>query len=265
MTKTENSGLSGEIIRFAGFLKSRGFKVFQTGIQDAVRSLRVVSIENRDDFFFALRATLSSSDLEWEQFRSLFDEFWQKVVEEDTKTDFQQPGTDEVNGEDAQDQDIPYELKGEKTESKKNEGEKEWLEGVAYSCLSRVEQSDLGKFEKADIQVAQLLLKNMMEPFRLNLMRRARRSRKKGEPGFSPDDQEEPQDRRDAPETPFQGKKEASQAACYFGGCERVHGSVRSICDAFSSWASRNRVEGRGLRFFHFPDPHYIPDQASER
>ena len=184
MTKTKTSGLSGEIIRFAGFLKSRGFRVFQTGIQDAIRSLQVVSIENRDDFFFSLRATLSSSDLEWDQFRSLFDEFWQRTAGEDAKADFPEPGTEEIANEDVQNQVISQDVRGEKSESKNNESQKEWLEGVAYSALSRVEKSDLGKFEKADIQVAQLLLKNMMEPFRLNLVRRSRRSRKKGNLDF---------------------------------------------------------------------------------
>ena len=28
--------------------------MFQTGVQDAIRSLQAVSIENREDFFFAL-------------------------------------------------------------------------------------------------------------------------------------------------------------------------------------------------------------------
>ena len=184
MKKRKNSGVSREVIRFAEFLKSRGFKVFQTGVQDAIRSLQAVSIGNREDFFFALRATLSSSDLEWEQFRPLFDEFWQRMEQEDIKTDPLRPGTEESEGEDVKPREIPGDKKGEKTESKKDEGEKEWLEGVAYSALCKVEKSDLGKFEKADIQVAQLLLKNMMEPFRLNLVRRARRSRKKGSLDF---------------------------------------------------------------------------------
>ena len=184
MTKAENSGLSREVIRFAGFLKSRGFKVFQTGVQDAIRSLRAVSIENRDDFFFSLRATLSSSDLEWVQFQTLFDEFWHRIDGEDIIVDSPQPGAEKTDGEDGKHQDMPFEVKGEKTENKKNEGEKEWLEGVAYSSVSRVEQSDLGKFEKADIQVAQLLLKNMMEPFRLNLVRRSKRTHKKGNLDF---------------------------------------------------------------------------------
>ena len=158
--------------------------MFQTGVRDAIRSLRAVSIENREDFFFALRATLCSSDLEWEQFRPLFDEFWQRMEQEDIKADPPGPGTEESESEDAKTRDIPGDMKGEKAESKKDEGEKKWLEGVAYSALCKVEKSDLGKFEKSDIQIAQLLLKNMMEPFKLNLVRRARRSRKKGSLDF---------------------------------------------------------------------------------
>ncbi len=158
--------------------------MFQTGVQDAIRSLQAICIENRADFFSSLRANLSSSDLEWGQFQTLFEEFWQRNEEEDFKADSPQPGAEESDGDDNEPQNVPCDVKGEKAEKKEREPEKEWLEGVAYSALSRVEESDLGKFEKGDIQVAQLLLKNMMEPFRLNLVRRFRRSRRKGNMDF---------------------------------------------------------------------------------
>jgi len=154
--------------------------VFQTSVRDAIRSLRVVSIENKEDFFSSLRTNLSSSDLEWMQFQSLFDEFWHRNEREDMKVDSPQPGMEELNEKDGSDQDAFCDVKGGNTESTESEGEKEWLEGVAYTSVSKVEQTDLGKFEKSDIQVAQLLLKNMMEPFKLNLVRRSRRSRRKG-------------------------------------------------------------------------------------
>jgi len=180
MTEKKKSGLAREVIRFTRFLKSRGFKVFQTSVRDAIRSLRVVSIENKEDFFSSLRTNLSSSDLEWMQFQSLFDEFWHRNEREDMKVDSPQPGMEELNEKDGSDQDAFCDVKGGNTESTESEGEKEWLEGVAYTSVSKVEQTDLGKFEKSDIQVAQLLLKNMMEPFKLNLVRRSRRSRRKG-------------------------------------------------------------------------------------
>ncbi|MCJ7810402.1 MAG: hypothetical protein MUP26_09095, partial [Desulfobulbaceae bacterium] len=81
--------------------------MFQTGVQDAIRSLRAVSIENRDDFFFSLRATLSSSDLEWGQFQTLFDEFWHRIDGEDIIADSSQPGAEKTDGEDGKHQDMP--------------------------------------------------------------------------------------------------------------------------------------------------------------
>ena len=32
----KSPGLAGEVVRFAGFLKARGFRIFQSSVQDAV-------------------------------------------------------------------------------------------------------------------------------------------------------------------------------------------------------------------------------------
>ena len=75
-------GLAAKVVGFGYFLKERGFRVYQSGIQDALRSLETIDIHQKQEFFNALRANLVSSDLEWAQFPRLFDHYWQMVVKE---------------------------------------------------------------------------------------------------------------------------------------------------------------------------------------
>jgi len=44
-------GLAGEVVRFADFLKGRGFKVFQSSVHDALLSLKEIDLSKRQDFF----------------------------------------------------------------------------------------------------------------------------------------------------------------------------------------------------------------------
>ena len=179
-----NEGLVKSMIAFAAFLRDRGFRVFQSNIHDALRALEVVGLENRPDFFFCLRSNLAASDLEWAQFRTLFDEFWMWREEI--------PG-EEPEAQPQPDPDARNEGEGEGCLEEKNEapaGDKppnntEWLEGVAYTpVVSAVEKKDLGRFNQADVQVANLALKKMMAPFELDKSRRLRRSRKSGAMDF---------------------------------------------------------------------------------
>lgn len=177
----ENEGLVGKIIQFAAFLKDRGFKVFQSSIQDALRGLETIPLENKEDFFFCLRSNLAATDLEWAQFETLFDEFWTRMAEavKKEKDDQRGPNPDAENIGDGGE--CRSEAKSEQSEEEKDPSDREWLEGVAYSpIVSTVEKKDLGRFNKADVQVANLALKKMMEPFKIDKSRRSRRSRKSG-------------------------------------------------------------------------------------
>jgi len=177
----ENEGLVGKILQFAALLKDRGFKVFQSSIQDALRGLETIPLENKEDFFFCLRSNLAATDLEWAQFETLFDEFWTRTAEavKKEKDDQRGPNPDAENIGDGGE--CRSEAKSEQSEEEKDPGDREWLEGVAYSpIVSTVEKKDLGRFNKADVQVANLALKKMMEPFKIDKSRRFRRSRKSG-------------------------------------------------------------------------------------
>ncbi|MBW1780308.1 MAG: VWA domain-containing protein, partial [Deltaproteobacteria bacterium] len=61
---------------------------------------------------------------------------------------------------------------------------REWLEGIAYSPVSTVEKKDLGRFDKGDIVMAQLALKKMIAPFKVDTSRRSKRGRRAGDMDF---------------------------------------------------------------------------------
>jgi len=176
-------GIAGEVVEFAGFLKARGYKVFQSSILDSLRSLRNISLSNRTDFFHVLRVNFASSDIEWAQFAALFEEFF-RVEKEEPQEDEQPFPSDRIDErkEGAPEETIP-ELQAETTMDT-GEGEKGQLEGIAYSSLSQREKKDLFHLDAKDVQVAQLALKKMMAPFHLALTRRLKKSRKQGNMDF---------------------------------------------------------------------------------
>lgn len=177
----ENNGLISRIISFAAFLRDRGFRVFQSSIHDALRGIEAIDLSNRTDFFFCLRSNLSTTDLEWAQFETLFEEFWGRMDQVVQETENEQQGPEP----DARDRGEGEEGQEETQTGESNDteppGDREWLEGVAYSpIVSAIETKDLGRFNQADVQVANLALKKMMEPFKVDTSRRSRRSRKAG-------------------------------------------------------------------------------------
>jgi uncharacterized protein with von Willebrand factor type A (vWA) domain len=179
----DREGLVKKTIAFAAFLRDRGFRVFQSSIHDALRAAEVISIDERADFFFCLRSNFASTDLEWTQFKGLFDEFWTPVEVEFQKAEdsVRRPNPNapsEGEGSDRVEKQEPANDAG-------SSGERNWLEGVAYSpVVSAVETKDLGHFNQADVQVASLALKKMMAPFQLEKTRRLKRSRKTGAMDF---------------------------------------------------------------------------------
>jgi uncharacterized protein with von Willebrand factor type A (vWA) domain len=176
--------LTEKVILFSRFLRRRGFKVFSSAIVDALRGLEAVDIANREDFFSALRANLVTSDLEWRIFRELFDEFWKGMVgereeekgkeckEDPLEKDEEQAMEKETGAPDPEKTDVDVPAK------------RECLEGSTYSPVAVLEKRDLSRFERGDIQTAQLILKNMMAPFRIAAARRFKRSRKPGDIHF---------------------------------------------------------------------------------
>jgi uncharacterized protein len=182
--KTDPAGLAGEVVRFADFLKGRGFKVFQGGVHDALRSLEKIDLSKRQDFFASLRANLINTDMEWVQFTDLFEEFWSQKNKESKEYGMPHPPPEQETRKVLSDTESLPDINPEQSAPMEDTDKKEWLEGVAYSPVSTVEKKDLGNFDKGDIQVAQLALKKIMEPYRIDISRRTRKSRKSGDMDF---------------------------------------------------------------------------------
>ena len=176
----KNDGFAIRVISFAAFLKGRGFRVFQSSIQDALKGLLVIGLVNRTDFYLCLRSTLCSTDLEWTQFETLFELFWGQEDQVTHENENEQQPTPDVRdrGEEAE---CLKETQIDESNDDTPSDDREWLEGVAYSpVVSLVETKDLGHFNQADVQVAKLALKKIMAPFKVDTSRRSRRSRKTG-------------------------------------------------------------------------------------
>jgi uncharacterized protein with von Willebrand factor type A (vWA) domain len=165
--------LAGQVVRFAQFLQGQGFRLFQSSIVDALNSLQAVDLGRKKDFLAALRANLAHTDMEWARFQDLFEAFWgRKEVREERggRPDAEEPA-------DRREARAPYALlpdEGRGATQDTAETAKAWLEGVAYSPVSRIEKKDLARFDPSDIQVAQLALRRLMEPFQIQRTRRTR-------------------------------------------------------------------------------------------
>jgi uncharacterized protein with von Willebrand factor type A (vWA) domain len=177
----ESPGLAGQVVRFADFLKARGFRIFQSSVQDTVRCLNEIDLSNKQDFLAALRTNLVTNDLEWGQFVNLFVEFWNRV---DEATDNRDRPCERKIKEAPLDAGVPRDVQAGQSAEVKDIAEKQWLEGVAYSPVSKIEKKDFARFDRADIQMAQLALKKMMQPFRIHVSRRRKRSQRHGSVDF---------------------------------------------------------------------------------
>jgi uncharacterized protein with von Willebrand factor type A (vWA) domain len=184
LEKNVSPGLAGKVVRFAGFLKGRGFRIFQSSVHDALLSLGEIDLSMREDFFYSLRVSLTNTDLEWVQFTNLFDEFWNKKAGEAEEPEGKHLHPERKIEEPVSKSESLTDIDTERSAALNDSTEKEWLEGVAYSPVSMVEKKDIGSFDTSDILIAQLALKKMMEPFRIDLTRRSRMSRRSGDMDF---------------------------------------------------------------------------------
>ena len=174
--------LPSRIVLFSRFLRSRGFKVFPSGVTDALRGLEALDLLRGEDFFSILRMNMAATDLEWRMFPELFRAFWEG--EERNGEKGQEDPCEESLPKRAvlEGQLVPAREGDRRTE--RGHEDRDYLEGVAYSPVSAVENKDLSRFQVADVPVARLLLKSMMSPFRVSFSRRFRKSRKAGDVDF---------------------------------------------------------------------------------
>ena len=180
----DNQSLTCKVISFSSFLKDRGFKIFSSNIMDSLNSIEEVDISKREDFFHVLRTNLVTSDVEWALFEGLFEEYWQGIENEEEEEESEIPQAQLECGEDAATE-LFQEVQREQDEGgEEDAGREEPTEQATYSPVARLERKNLAHFQKADVQIAQLILKNMLSPFRLSVTRRFKGSKKPGDMDF---------------------------------------------------------------------------------
>lgn len=177
----EHRGLTNGVIRFAAFLKARGFRVYQSSVQDSLRGLEQIDLLQKRDVLSVLRANLATNDLEWARFAELFEDFWSQTAEEDAASE---PAGEQTRRETLSEAETVQEDVARQSAESSRDNQREWLEGIAYSPVSGVAKKDFADFDSADVQQAQLALKRIMAPFRLQAARRSRRSRRPGRLDF---------------------------------------------------------------------------------
>ncbi len=178
-------GIAENVVRFSTFLKAHGFRVFQSRVIEAISALDLIDVCEREDVSNCLRASLASTDLEWRQFPALFEAFFGDVpAEPDQGSDAPQPPSQAKDESQTTEAIGLNEQVGESCQASEEAEKQEWLEMIAYCPVSKVEKKDLNRFDRADIQVAELALKKLIEPFRFQPSRRRSKSRRKGELDF---------------------------------------------------------------------------------
>jgi uncharacterized protein with von Willebrand factor type A (vWA) domain len=185
--KAMNDGsLAGEVINFSRFLRQQGFKSFFSGVMESLQSLEAINLDKRDEMFHALRSNMTTNEMEWRLFSELFDQYWQV-----TPPANKPPDRTEIPEKPASEKGLE-EKKAVQSDFSDNEIEKTenvswWFDAPdsrGFSPVAAMEKKDLGTIRPDDVQIAQLILKNMMTTFRVDRTRRSRTSKKKGEFDF---------------------------------------------------------------------------------
>ena len=174
--KMNDPSLSKNVILFSRFLKNHGLKTFFSNIIDSLRSIDSIDISSKDDFFYALRSNLVSNDMEWRLFNILFNRFWQKNILSSEKDN--NPITDALEKDiDLEDRQEPAVLQGK--EINENDGKiKETIEMVPYSPVSVLEKKDIEGFDTDEIQIARVIVKNLLSSFKIQKTRRSKGSKR---------------------------------------------------------------------------------------
>ena len=170
-------GLTERVVLFSRFLRDRGFKVFPSSIVEALRGLEETNVCHKGDFFNILRTNLVVDEMEWKLFDEFFDAFWKGIEDEEEQKAAK--GDPEVLDPD---RDLPFEISQKVAPDEKGDAEgqckDESMGGVSYSPVAVLEKKSLAQIDRGEVHTAQLLLKNLMAPFRVSMTRRYKRSKK---------------------------------------------------------------------------------------
>lgn len=177
-------GLAAQVSCFAGFLRSRGYKAFQSNVMDALRGLEEVDLSSRRDFSLVLRANLSSTDLEWAQFSELFNEFWSSCSWNKTGPERKGPPVKKEPRNEAHDTITYPDIEPTRSAEAERFYREIKAEGGSYSPVSGLMRKDLSTLEKGEIHAARLSVKRLTASFKIHESRRQKKTTKRGSIDF---------------------------------------------------------------------------------
>jgi hypothetical protein len=172
-------GLVRGVIRFSGFLKQHGFKVFPSTVAESLHALEALDLSDPRSLHCALRATLVHSDLEWRLFDDLYEAFW---CGEGARVTAGEPRPEDPSPDRAPEDPVRrIALETESREGDRSEAREEEafrLEGAVFSPVPSFEKKEFDRLRAEDLRFARLALRNMIAPFRYAASRRTRPSRR---------------------------------------------------------------------------------------
>jgi len=167
------------LLGFMRFLREVGFKASHSHMINAMEAIQEVGLK-RPDAKNALKVTLCSNEWEWSSFDRLFESYFGHVQ---AKKDLKElPQVHSFNGpeesyEAAEEKSSHSHLKEEHAPEEKEKTISAFsiLAGLGYSPVSFLVKKEIQAYSPEDVQMAQLAIRHIMEPFKIQ---RARRHKK---------------------------------------------------------------------------------------
>jgi len=164
------------LLGFMRFLREVGFKASQSHMINAMEAIQEVGLK-RLDVKNALRVTLCCNEWEWTSFDGLFERYFAHVPARKELKDFPKAfGTNDSDEsqETVQEKDSLslQEEEGEQEEETKSIWAFSIAAGLGYSPVSFLVKKEIQAYSPEDVHMAQLAMRHIMEPFRIQRSRR---------------------------------------------------------------------------------------------
>ena len=142
------SSLALEVVRFARLLRSTGFALGTGRIQDSLKAVRAVGLEEPEDFYWTLHAVFVSRPEQREMFNQAFRMFWSELRQIAAEFD---PDFADGQGPDATEVESGVTIERFVAEKNREQGTDEEPEGETGLSASSREQLSLKDFEKMSV------------------------------------------------------------------------------------------------------------------
>lgn len=165
--------LGKRIVGFVRFLREMGFKASQSHLLNATEAVLATGLQ-KGYFKEALKCTICTNEWEWSSFDNLFEVYFgqKKRTPKSEEEKSRHTMTDKIT---------PKETSKELIQTKKDapsvkeEIDTKLLElahSLGYSPFSAILKKEIQNFSNIEIQLAQVAIRHLVQPFKLNKMRR---------------------------------------------------------------------------------------------